>query len=98
MKSDPAASPEANQSTDKPVILIVDDSRLMRHAIKKILAEDFTLLEGVDGEDGWERLLAEPSIQVVFTDLSMPGLDGFGLLQRIRGSEAVPMTMAPPFL
>jgi diguanylate cyclase (GGDEF)-like protein len=87
MKSDPAASPEANQSTDKPVILVVDDSRLMRHAIKKILAEDFTLLEGVDGEDGWEKLLAEPGIQVVFTDLSMPGLDGFGLLQRIRESE-----------
>ncbi len=87
MKSDPAASPEANQSTEKPVILIVDDSRLMRHAIKKILAEDFTLLEGVDGEDGWEKLLAEPAIQVVFTDLSMPGLDGFGLLQRIRSSE-----------
>jgi two-component system, cell cycle response regulator len=87
MNSDPAASPEANQSTEKPVILIVDDSRLMRHAIKKILAEDFTLLEGVDGEDGWEKLLADPGIQVVFTDLSMPGLDGFGLLQRIRGSD-----------
>jgi len=87
MNSDPAASPEVNQSTDKPVILIVDDSRLMRHAIKKILAEDFTLVEGVDGEDGWEKLLAEPGIQVVFTDLSMPGLDGFGLLGRIRGSE-----------
>ncbi len=87
MNSDPAAALEANQNTDKPVILIVDDSRLMRHAIKKILAEDFTLLEGVDGEDGWEKLLAAPSIQVVFTDLSMPGLDGFGLLQRIRGSD-----------
>lgn len=87
MKSDPATSPEASQGTDKPVILIVDDSRLMRHAIKKILAEDFTLLEGVDGEDGWEKLLADPAIQVVFTDLSMPGLDGFGLLQRIRSSE-----------
>ncbi len=87
MISDPAASSETVQSTDKPVILVVDDSRLMRHAIKKILAEDFTLMEGVDGEDGWERLLAEPTVQVVFTDLSMPGLDGFGLLQRIRGSE-----------
>lgn len=87
MKSDPAATPETNQSAEKPVILIVDDSRLMRHAIKKILAEDFTLVEGVDGEDGWEKLLAEPGIQVVFTDLSMPGLDGFGLLGRIRGSD-----------
>ncbi len=87
MNSDPAATPEVNQGTDKPVILIVDDSRLMRHAIKKILSEDFTLMEGVDGEDGWEKLLAEPSIQVVFTDLSMPGLDGFGLLQRIRESD-----------
>ncbi len=95
MKSDPAAAPEANQSADKPVILIVDDSRLMRHAIKKILAEDFTLLEGVDGEDGWEKLLAEPNIQVVFTDLSMPGLNGFGLLQRIPGSDDAPLRDVP---
>lgn len=86
MQSDPAAI-SATVPGQKPLILVVDDSRLMRLAIKKILAEDFALLEGVDGEDGWEKLLADPAIQVVFTDLSMPGLDGFGLLERIRGSE-----------
>jgi len=87
MQSDPAANPDNAQNPQKPLILVVDDSRLMRLAIKKILSEDFTLQEGVDGEDGWEKLLAEPAIQVVFTDLSMPGLDGFGLLQRIRSSD-----------
>lgn len=86
MQSDPAATP-ASVPAQKPLILVVDDSRLMRLAIKKILAEDFALLEGVDGEDGWEKLLADSAIRVVFTDLSMPGLDGFGLLERIRSSE-----------
>lgn len=95
MISDPAASPDSKQDPEKPTVLVVDDSRLMRHAIKKILAADFTMQEGVDGEDGWEKLLADPGIQVVFTDLSMPGLDGFGLLQRIRSSEEARIREVP---
>lgn len=68
-------------------ILFVDDSRLMRVAAKKILNKEFDTLEAGNGEEAWNTLLAEPDIAVVLTDLSMPGLDGMGLLARIRGSE-----------
>jgi two-component system, cell cycle response regulator len=40
----------------------------------------------LDGEQAWETLLLDPSIRVVITDLSMPKLDGYGLLKRIRAS------------
>ena len=72
---------------NKPVILIVDDSRLMRVAARKILREDFDILEAGDGEQAWEILGQHPEICLVMSDLSMPELDGLGLLERIRQSE-----------
>jgi diguanylate cyclase (GGDEF)-like protein len=40
-----------------------------------------------DGADGWDRVREDPAIQAVFSDLSMPNVDGFGLLERIRKAE-----------
>ncbi|MFP4245365.1 MAG: response regulator [Ectothiorhodospira sp.] len=71
---------------DGPAVLVVDDSRVMRQALRKILGREYTVHEAVDGEAAWEVLQAEPGIRCVFTDLSMPRLDGYGLLQRIRES------------
>lgn len=71
----------------KPRILAVDDSRVMRVAMKKILGQEYDVIEAEHGEDAWTLLLNDTSIQVVFTDLSMPYLDGFGLLDRMRASE-----------
>lgn len=76
-----------SEAADKPKILIVDDSRVMRVAVRKILAADYQVTEAEDGEHGWAVLQDDPSIRVVFTDLSMPNLDGYGLLKRIRESD-----------
>lgn len=86
MSVDPSIQ-ESLQSVEKPVILIVDDSRVIRLALKKILKKEFILHEAGDGEEAWAALLEDPTIQVVFSDLSMPELDGFGLLDRIRNAE-----------
>jgi two-component system, cell cycle response regulator len=71
----------------KSRILAVDDSRVMRVAMRKILGHDYDVIEAEHGEDAWTLLMNDASIQVVFTDLSMPYLDGFGLLERMRQSE-----------
>lgn len=73
--------------TNKPRILAVDDSRVMRRAMSKVLGKDYDVTEAEHGEDAWTYLTNDDSIQIVFTDLSMPYLDGFGLLERIRTSE-----------
>lgn len=72
---------------NKPRILAVDDSRVMRRAISKILSQDYDVIEAEHGEDAWTLLMNDATIQVVFTDLSMPYLDGYGLLQRIRQAD-----------
>ena len=71
----------------KPRILAVDDSRVMRRAMSKVLGKSYDVIEAEHGEDAWTFLINEPDIQVVFTDLSMPYLDGFGLLDRMRSSD-----------
>lgn len=71
-------------SSEKPVVLLVDDSRVMRIALKKILQMDYEVVEATNGLNGWEALSENPDVECVFTDLSMPELDGFGLLKRIR--------------
>ena len=68
-------------------ILLVDDSMLMRKAASKMLGEEFDVVTAVDGDDGWNKIQADSSIQVVFTDLSMPKMDGYALLAAVRGSE-----------
>jgi two-component system cell cycle response regulator len=74
-------------NNNKPRILAVDDSRVMRKAMSKVLGKECDVIEAEHGEDAWTLLTNDDSIQVVFTDLSMPYLDGFGLLERIRTSE-----------
>lgn len=72
---------------EKPVILIADDSRVVRVSLKNILKNDCQLIEAEDGLQAWELLLEHPHIRLIFSDLSMPRLDGRGLLKKIRQSE-----------
>lgn len=71
----------------KPRVLIADDSRIVRAMLIKHIEGMFEFREAVDGEHAWETLLLDPNIKVVITDLTMPRLDGYGLLGRIRSSK-----------
>lgn len=68
-------------------VLVVDDSKFVRTTFRSILSPSFTVLEEADGEAAWDVVSSDPSVVIVFTDLDMPRLDGFGLLGRIRGSH-----------
>jgi two-component system cell cycle response regulator len=71
----------------KPRVLIADDSRIVRATLIKRIEGLFEFREALDGEQAWETILIDPNIRVVITDLTMPKLDGYGLLQRIRSSK-----------
>lgn len=71
----------------KAKVLVVDDSRVMRKAIERVLDSEFDLVEAGDGEDGWEALGKNPDTRVVISDVQMPILDGYGLICRIRAAD-----------
>jgi two-component system cell cycle response regulator len=68
-------------------VLVVDDSNLMRKAAQKMLSGEFDVVTAVDGIDAWAQLERDTSIQVVFSDLSMPRSDGYDLLKKVRMAE-----------
>ena len=79
----------ANPATTIPKqrVLLVDDSRIVRTTIARLIRKTFDVREEADGEAGWQAISTDPSIVVVFSDIQMPKLDGFALLERIRTSQ-----------
>jgi two-component system chemotaxis response regulator CheY len=71
----------------KPInILIVDDSAVMRAVIRRAVALSGAAVEAVhDAPDGASALhvLEAHAIDVVFTDINMPGMNGVELLREI---------------
>lgn len=76
-------------------MLVVDDSRVIRRAAVKILQKDFDVIEAEDGEAAWEELQKNPKISVVFSDLGMPNMDGFELLEKIRNAQDPVLAKVP---
>jgi diguanylate cyclase (GGDEF)-like protein len=77
----------SNTPGNKQRLLIVDDSKVIRVTARKILQNHFETVEALDGNNAWEILSGEPPFSLVVSDLTMPGMDGFGLLEKIRGSH-----------
>jgi two-component system, cell cycle response regulator len=79
----------------KPKILIADDSKVVRVSAQRILADEFDLVLAEDGEAAYELLAKDRSIEAVFTDLGMPRLDGYGLVERLRGAREERLRVLP---
>lgn len=71
-------------------VLIVDDSLLMRNLIQRILeAAGFPAVDTRLARDGYEALdaLRNSPVDLVISDVNMPGLDGEGLVARLAGDD-----------
>lgn len=79
----------------RPRVIVIDDSKLMRVSIRNVLKDEFTLVEAESGEQGWDLLCADPTLQVVITDAQMPGIDGYELIARIRACDKAPLRSLP---
>lgn len=68
-------------------ILAIDDSPTMRALVAHALgSRGFHVHLAEDGLDGLERL-ARSDPHLVITDINMPRLDGFGVIEGIRASS-----------
>ena len=63
-------------------ILIVDDSALNRMVLMEILGkENYTFLEAENGQQAVELLDCHPEVDLLLLDITMPEIDGFGVLE-----------------
>lgn len=73
--------------TARSKILIVDDSATIRATLTRAVKQEFPYVDATNGEEAWRLIESDDSIKLVVTDLTMPKLDGFGLIKRMRNSE-----------
>jgi DNA-binding NtrC family response regulator len=81
-----------------PTILIIEDEAKMRRLLELNLGEDgFKTVSAADAEAGLQLLVSE-SVDLVLTDLKLPGMSGLELLQAVkRQNAALPVVVMTAF-
>ncbi|MBN9658557.1 MAG: response regulator transcription factor [Acidobacteria bacterium] len=71
--------------------LLVDDEPLAREGLRMLLAEDPEIAEVLEAKNGREavEILRSAKPDLVFLDVQMPEMDGFGVIQEL-GPESMP--------
>ncbi|MGV8853992.1 MAG: response regulator [Devosia sp.] len=70
---------------EKLAVLVVEDEVLVRWAVADVLADSgFAVLEAASADEAMLILKQEPAIDIVFTDIDMPGLlNGIDLARHV---------------
>ncbi len=82
----PSDSIELESASRKPVVLIVEDSDQLRAFLRRILIDDFDLLEAPNGKEGL-RIALESVPDLIISDIMMPEMDGRQLCYMVKTTE-----------
>jgi chemosensory pili system protein ChpA (sensor histidine kinase/response regulator) len=88
-----AGGPEPREATTdpadaRPTVLLVDDSISVRKFVGQMLEKGgFRVATAVDGQDALQQLL-DLTVDVVVTDLEMPRVNGYALIEDLRRRAA----------
>ncbi len=75
------------KETEKKKILIIEDEKPLAHALSlKLSHEGFEVVTTASGEEGLQ-LLTKDTFSLVLTDLIIPGVDGFKVLETIQDKK-----------
>ncbi len=87
--------PGTGEAVCRPKILVVDDSSTSRTLEKNILEQHGCEVKALmDGQQAWEELQLNPDYDLVVTDVEMPLMNGFELVENIKGrpvTENIPV-------
>jgi len=77
-----------NEDHSKPQVLIVDDNQEIREFIKVHLSDTYSIIEAENGQQALDKALKH-SPDIIITDVMMPIMNGFELLDAIRNEMAI---------
>jgi CheY-like chemotaxis protein len=73
------------EAARRVTVLVVEDEPAIRRLVARILGRrGYEVLAAPDGETGLRRFSEREDIDLVLTDIVMPGLDGVGMAQELR--------------
>ncbi len=90
------AAPTVLKTAAQTLVMLVDDSKMVRVKSSRLLASHgFQVVTAVDGIDALKQL-ENCCPDLVITDVDMPEMDGFGLVNALRGNprtQHIPLVM-----
>lgn len=72
------------------VLVVDDDSQILRAVGTSLRARGIEVLTQVDGKSGLESLRSNP-VDLIILDLGLPGIDGHEVIRRLRTWSQVPV-------
>ncbi|ANN78949.1 PAS domain S-box protein [Bordetella flabilis] len=81
----PPAEPVAAVRRRHPLVLVVEDDARVRELLLEVLREQgCRVMEAADGLTGLQLLKDTPDIELVISDIGLPGMDGRQMVERAR--------------
>lgn len=77
---------KAENMSNKPIILVIDDEKIVRETLEALLSEDYQLHFAENGMEGL-ALAMQTKPDVILLDVMMPKLDGYAVCRQIRATD-----------
>jgi DNA-binding response OmpR family regulator len=71
----------------KKRILVVEDEPTAGRMLVRLLSDEYEVELAGDGMDGLRKALSSPAPDLIITDVTMPGIDGVTMVERIRAAS-----------
>lgn len=71
-------------STERPIILVVDDTPENIDVIKGVLRNDYQIRPAISGELALRLARVAPQPELILLDIMMPDMDGYEVLRRLK--------------
>jgi CheY-like chemotaxis protein len=80
-----AAATATEGAPGRARVLVVDDEENIREILAEMLMTgDHTVITAADGAEALHKLQGDPAIDLVFTDLGLPGMSGYEVAQEMK--------------
>jgi chemosensory pili system protein ChpA (sensor histidine kinase/response regulator) len=81
---------EKRQRKENPLVLIVDDSVMVREMLSQTFSgAGYRYEQARDGQDAWEKLRGGLQCDLILCDIEMPKMNGLELLSRLQSDDVL---------
>ena len=70
------------------ILVVEDEAVILEIMAKKIASQDYEVITARDGQEAWTKIVSDLP-DVIISDLNMPKMDGWALLNQLRQNPPV---------